>query len=251
MLTAEAVALLADPIRAKVVTNSILLARRIQELQKRRNSLRTTMDEVRSHLPDWALEPLRLVGKTNEEIRELVAQLASTEGNVGLDEMEKELQALDATIERLESELVQNPSTSLQEIEAVARLAVRRLHDLVVTDPNDVFFDATEARVLSIVEHAHSGIVSLLRDLDAQSSKKNTSGAQTVSFDSNRPDQDTDLDEQEVDELFARLQSLAEDSKKLSESMLHEHEIQLAEMQRMSQMIESSIRRAERWMTTN
>ena len=52
--------------RSSVITNSILLTRRIRELQRRRQALVSRQEQVRAQLPDWAVEPLRLVGMTNE-----------------------------------------------------------------------------------------------------------------------------------------------------------------------------------------
>jgi len=61
-----------SPQKMSVITNSILLARRIRGLQRRRQGLVATQEQIRAQLPDWAVEPLRLVGMTNEEVRGLV-----------------------------------------------------------------------------------------------------------------------------------------------------------------------------------
>ena len=53
--------------RRAVITNAILLARRIHELQRRRQALVAQQEQLRAQLPDWAVEPLRLVGMTGDE----------------------------------------------------------------------------------------------------------------------------------------------------------------------------------------
>ena len=45
-----------------VITSPALLARRIGELRRRREALLDRQDRLRRGLPEWALEPLRLVG---------------------------------------------------------------------------------------------------------------------------------------------------------------------------------------------
>ena len=50
----------------------------------------------------------------------------------------------------MEGLLVATPSNSLEEIEAVVRLTVARFHEIMVTDPNDVFYDHGEARLVAL-----------------------------------------------------------------------------------------------------
>ena len=95
-------------------------------------------------LPDWAAEPLRLVGMTNDEIRGLVADLSTAEAETGLDEVEQQLDEVDRQIEELEGGLAATPARSLDELEAVTNLAVGRFREMIVTDPNDVFYDHGE-----------------------------------------------------------------------------------------------------------
>jgi hypothetical protein len=71
--------------RTSVITNAILLARRISELQRRRQALITQQEQLRAQLPDWAVEPLRLVGMTGEEIRNLVNDMSTAEAESGLE----------------------------------------------------------------------------------------------------------------------------------------------------------------------
>jgi vacuolar-type H+-ATPase subunit I/STV1 len=149
--------------RTSVITNSILLTRRIRELQRRRQALVGRQEQVRAELPDWAVEPLRLVGMTNDEIRGLIAELSTAEAEAGLNEIDSDLEDLDRQIEDLENILVATPSDSLDEIEAVIGLTVDRFRDVVVTDPNDLFYDHGEARFLAMLERVQEDLSGLLR----------------------------------------------------------------------------------------
>ena len=64
---------------------------------------------MRAQLPDWAVEPLRLVGLTNDEIRGLVDELSTAEAEAGLNEIDSGLEDLDRQIEELENVLVATP----------------------------------------------------------------------------------------------------------------------------------------------
>jgi hypothetical protein len=154
---------LATPERPRVITNSILLARRIRELQRRRQALVSQQEQVRAQLPDWAVEPLRLVGLTTEEIRGLVDDLSTAETEAGLDHIEKRLDDIDHQMEEIEDMLVTTPSSSLDEIEAVIGLAVARFKDIIVTDPGDVFYDHGEARLLALLERVQEDMSDLMR----------------------------------------------------------------------------------------
>lgn len=152
---------LPEPIR--VITNATLLARRIRELQRRRRTIVEQQEQLRSQLPDWAAEPLRLVGMTNDEIQGLVADLSTVEAEAGLDEVEQRLDELDRQIEELESMLAATPSGSLDELQAVADLAVSRFREMIVTDPNDVFYDHGESRLLGLIERIHEDLAGLVQ----------------------------------------------------------------------------------------
>ena len=131
--------------RSEVITNAVLLARRIHELQRRRQGLVAHQEQLRAQLPDWAVEPLRLVGMTAEEIRSMVSDMFETaEAQSGLEDVEHKLDEIDQQIDEMEGLLVATPSNSLEEIEAVVRLTVARFHEIMVTDPNDVFYDHGE-----------------------------------------------------------------------------------------------------------
>jgi hypothetical protein len=149
--------------RSSVITNSILLTRRIRELQRRRQALVGRQEQVRAQLPDWAVEPLRLVGMTNEEIRGLVADLSTAEAEAGLNEIDSSLEDIDRQVEQLENVLVATPSNSLDEIEAVIGLTVDRFRDIIVTDPNDVFYDHGEARFLAMLERVSDDLSNLMQ----------------------------------------------------------------------------------------
>lgn len=154
--------------RVNVITNSVLLARRIRELQRRRQALVAQQEQLRTQLPDWAVEPLRLVGMTADEIRSLVNDWSSEETEAGLDDVEQQLESVDGQIEELENLLVNTRSTSLDEIQAVMGLAVARFREIIVTDPEDVFFDHGEARLLALVERAHEDLADLLQRAQAE-----------------------------------------------------------------------------------
>lgn len=149
--------------RTTVITNAILLARRIHELQRRRQALVAQQEQLRAQLPDWAVEPLRLVGMTNEEIRGLVNDMSTAEAETGLEALEKQLDGIDQQIDEMENLLVSTASNSLDEIEAVVRLTVARFHEIIVTDPNDVFYDHGEARLVALIERVHEDLSTLLQ----------------------------------------------------------------------------------------
>ena len=149
--------------RSSVITNSILLTRRIRELQRRRQALVGRQEQVRAQLPDWAIEPLRLVGMTNDEIRGLVDDLSTAEAEAGLNEIDSGIEEIDRQVEQLENVLVATPSNSLDEIEAVIGLTVDRFRDIIVTDPNDVFYDHGEARFLAMLERVYEDLSTLLQ----------------------------------------------------------------------------------------
>ena len=151
------------PERLNVVANSVLLTRRIRDLQRRRHSLVARQEQLRLQLPDWAVEPLRLVGMTSSEIKSLVSDWSSAETEAGLDDIEHEIDEIDRQIDDLEKLLVGTPSGSLEEIESVVSLTIARFHEIIVTDPNDVFYDHREARLLALIERVHEDICGLLR----------------------------------------------------------------------------------------
>jgi hypothetical protein len=145
-----------------VIANSTLLARRIAELQRRRALLGEKQERLRQALPEWTFAPLKLVGMTAEEIRSMMSDLSDAERAAGLDEIERDLERLDAEIEDAENALLAVPATSLDAIQAVLDLAVSRFRATTTTDPNDVFYDYGDARVLLFLERAADDLRSLL-----------------------------------------------------------------------------------------
>ncbi|MGI9436684.1 MAG: hypothetical protein ACR2Q4_17960 [Geminicoccaceae bacterium] len=141
-----------------IITNALLLTKRIRDLQARRHCLVTRQEHLRTQLPDWTVEPLRLVGMTNDEVRGLVDDLSSAEAESGLDDIEQALNAIDQQIEELENLLVKTKSNSLNEISDVMDLVITRFREIFVTDPGDVFYDHGEARLLSLIERVHEDL---------------------------------------------------------------------------------------------
>lgn len=155
--------------QSSVITNSVLVARRIKELKRRRQALLAKQSALRAQLPEWAIEPLRLVGMTADEIRGMVAEMSSVEADSGLEQVEQQIDEMDEQIEQLEIMLVTTPSTSLDEMASVLRLALARFHEVIVSDPDSVFYDHGEARLLALLERVHDDLHAYLREdtLDA------------------------------------------------------------------------------------
>lgn len=145
------------------INNALLLTKRIRDLQSRRHALVSRQEDLRTQLPDWAVEPLRLVGMTNHEVRGLVDDLTHVEAETGLDDIEQELSDIDQKIEELENVLVKTKSTSIDEIVTVMDLVMTRFREIFVTDPGDVFYDHGEARLLWLVERVHADLGSLVQ----------------------------------------------------------------------------------------
>jgi hypothetical protein len=145
-----------------VITSSMLLVRRISELQRRRDILVERQERLRQTLPEWTFAPLQLVGMSAEEIRGMMSDLSDAEREAGLDAVEKDIEQLDAQIEELENMLLTTPSRSLDSIQAVLDLAVARFRAQTVSDPNDVFYDYGDARVLFFLERATEDLRALL-----------------------------------------------------------------------------------------
>ncbi len=158
------------PNNISVITNAMLLAKRIRDLQSRRLCLVSKQEHLRTQLPDWAVEPLRLVGMTNDEVRGLMDDLSTAEAETGLDDIEKQLNEIDQQIEELENLLVKTQSSSLEELAAVMDLVMTRFREIFVTDPGDVFYDHGEARLLALIERVHQDLGDL-----TQSSRQDAS----------------------------------------------------------------------------
>jgi hypothetical protein len=93
----------------------------------------------------------------------MVNDMSAAEAESGLEEIERQLDEIDQQIDEMEGLLVTKPSSSLEEIEAVVRLTVARFHEIMVTDPNDVFYDHGEARLVALIERVHEDLSGLIR----------------------------------------------------------------------------------------
>ncbi|MEM7041551.1 MAG: hypothetical protein AAF543_01945 [Pseudomonadota bacterium] len=147
----------------RVITNALLLTKRIRDLQARRQKLVSRQEHLRTQLPDWAVEPLKLIGMTGNEVRGLVDDLSSVEAESGLDNIEQELNDIDQQVEEFENMLIKTRSTSLEELATVMDLVMTRFREIFVTDPNDVFYDHGEARLLWLIERVHDDLGELLQ----------------------------------------------------------------------------------------
>ncbi|HMR34481.1 MAG TPA: hypothetical protein PKA13_25735 [Geminicoccaceae bacterium] len=151
-----------------VISNAMLLVRRINELQRRRDNLLERQERLRRTLPEWTFAPLQLVGMSADEIRGMMSDLTDAERSTGLDQLEAEVEKLDQQIEELENSVLTTPSRSLDSIQAVLDLAVSRFKAHTVADPNDVFYDYGDARVLFFLERAAEDLRALLNEEQRQ-----------------------------------------------------------------------------------
>lgn len=146
-----------------VINNALLLTKRIRDLQARRQSLVSRQEQLRTQLPDWAVEPLRLVGMTGNEVRGLVDDLTNVEAENGLDDIDTQLNEIDQQIEELENVLVNTKANSLGEVATVMDLVITRFREIFVTDPGDVFYDHGEARLLWLVERVYEDMTDIVK----------------------------------------------------------------------------------------
>ena len=146
-----------------VVVNTMLLTRRINELHRKPDALVERQDRMRSILPDWTIEPLKLAGMSAKEIEAMVSDTSAAEQQSGLGELDHQVDRIEQQIEEAENQLISSPGKSLDCIETVIRLAVDRLRRQVSTDPNDVFYDYGEARVMFMLETAVDDLRSCLQ----------------------------------------------------------------------------------------
>ncbi len=153
-----------------VITNSTLLVRRIAELQRRRDGLLDRQDRLRRTLPEWAFAPLQLVGMSGDEIRGLMSDLSKAETEAGLDEVDRGIEQIDQQLEELENMLLSTPARSLDSVQSVLDLAINRFRAQVTTDPNDVFYDYGDARVLAFLERASDDLRGILNQYQRNAS---------------------------------------------------------------------------------
>lgn len=147
-----------------VINSAILLVRRINDTQRKRDSLVDRLDMMRRGLPEWTFEPLQLVGMSAHEIRSAMSDLTRAESDAGIDEIEKEIEKLDSRLEELENLLLSTPARSLDCAQAVLDLAIHRFRSQTSNDPNDLFYDYGDARVLRFLERAAEDMRSIMSE---------------------------------------------------------------------------------------
>lgn len=148
-----------------VIHNTTLVVRRLGDLQRRRDVLVDRQSQLRRALPDWAFAPLQLVGMSADEIRTMMSDLTRAESDAGLDAVESDIERIDQQVEELENRLLAVPSRSLDGVHAVLELAVNRMRSQSSSDPDDVFYDYGDARVLAFMERASDDLRGMVRDL--------------------------------------------------------------------------------------
>ncbi|GBD44403.1 hypothetical protein HRbin40_01892 [bacterium HR40] len=153
-----------------VIANTILLVRRIGELRRKRRTLVERQDRLRRSLPEWTFAPLQLVGLSADEIRSMIDDLDKAERDAGLAEIEAEIDAIDRQLEQLESQILASPARSLDAIQAVLELAIARLREQTPTDPDDLFYDYGDARILFLLERAADDLRAYLAEEQRQAS---------------------------------------------------------------------------------
>ena len=153
-----------------VIANTTLPIRRRSETSPPCEERVTGQDRLRGSVPQWALAPLQLVGLTANEIQGLMSDLSEAEKQAGLDDLERELEALDQQIEELENLLLTTPSRSLDGIQAAPDTAVTPFRAQTVTDPGDVFYDYGDARILVFLERAAEDLRAILSETQRQAS---------------------------------------------------------------------------------
>jgi hypothetical protein len=137
-----------------VIADARLIERRLETLRARRTELARPRG-VRAPLPDWAADTLQALGMTRAEIATLDAEAAAEPGP---DEQEAELRDTDEAIDALEQELLARRDDSPQALHALAEVALARLKRSAPLDPDDVFYDAGEARAVALLEQVVAGL---------------------------------------------------------------------------------------------
>ena len=141
-----------------IVMSTLLLTRRLGELQRRREVLLERQDQLRRSLPEWTFAPLQIVGMSSEEIRTVVGDMQQAQDEAGLNAIEGELNRIDEQVEEMENALLTNGTGSVDGVQALLDLAIARLARQTATDPTDPFYDYGDARVMRLLEHAADGL---------------------------------------------------------------------------------------------
>ncbi len=135
-----------------IVENVRLIERRLAMLRAERDQLAhaTQPDAI---LPPWAADALLHAGLTRHEIAAFNAAATSSE-----DALYAERSRLDDIIETLEQELAMRGDDTLETLQGLSELALARLERTLPVDPNDVFYDASNPGILSLLERVVNGL---------------------------------------------------------------------------------------------
>jgi hypothetical protein len=131
-------------------------------MQRRREALVERQERLRRTLPEWTFMTLQLVGMSRDEIQSLMSDLSDAEQQAGLDEVDQDIERLDSQIEELENTLLTTPARTLDSIQSVLDLAIQRFRSQTTSDPDDVFYDYGDARVLFFLERVAEDLRGLL-----------------------------------------------------------------------------------------
>jgi hypothetical protein len=144
--------------------NTTLLLRRLGEVRSRRETAVSRQERLRGSLPGWAVAPLRLVGLSKAEVRELTCDRPDAERRAVLAEVACERERLNRQIEELEDQLLEIPCFSLDGIQVALEFAVTRLRARTVSNSDGAFHDDDGRRVLALLDAVAEG----LREVVAQ-----------------------------------------------------------------------------------
>ncbi len=143
-----------------IIADTRLLERRLQTVRARRDPDEAAPDAA-APLPDWAADALVALGMTRAEIAAAEAARAADLDRRERDGADADDDAdadADAAIDALEEELLGREDRSPATLHALGELALARLKRSAPTDPQDVFYDAGEARAVALFEHILAGL---------------------------------------------------------------------------------------------
>jgi hypothetical protein len=141
-----------------VIADTRLIERRLETARSRGGPPQASAGGP-APMPDWAADALVALGMTRAEIAAADAANAAE-----LDPRERDVADTDAAIDALEDELMGREERSPATLHALAELALARLRRSAPTDPNDVFYDAGEARAVALLEQVVVGLAQLRDD---------------------------------------------------------------------------------------
>lgn len=141
-----------------LVADARLIERRLETTRARRAAAEASAG-TRAPLPDWAADTLVMLGMTRDEIARAEAETAAeTAAAPAADPDDAEPETADAAVEALEDALLARAGESLDAVHALAEIALARLKRSAPVDPNDVFYDAGEARAVALFEQVVAGL---------------------------------------------------------------------------------------------